>query len=95
MGYACGTFTLKENRLKTNKQKHKLGKKHLVALFTVYFTLFLTLSAMVDYYAYDLINPWLFIVLSIAAAVWATAVHARSRQKSQADVLAQELEEIL
>ncbi len=69
--------------------------KHKIALFAVYFTLFLALTAMVDYYAYDTINPWIFIVISVVGAAWATSVHAKSHQKSKADELAHDIEEIL
>ncbi|WP_294951235.1 hypothetical protein [Sulfurovum sp.] len=69
--------------------------KHKIALFTVYFVLFIALTAMIDYYAYDIINPWIFIVLSFLGAVGATLAHAKSREKTKADELAHDLEEIL
>ena len=69
--------------------------KHKIALFIVYLILFGALSSMVDYYAYDMINPWIFVILSFIGAVWATIVHANSRQKSKADELAKDIEEIL
>ncbi len=69
--------------------------KHKIALFLVYFTLFVALLAMVDYYAYDILNPWIFVVLSFVAAFGATMVHAKSHQKSKADELAHDIEEIL
>ncbi|SFV68775.1 hypothetical protein MNB_SV-10-1081 [hydrothermal vent metagenome] len=69
--------------------------KHKLALFTVYFVLFIALTAMIDYYAYDIINPWIFIVLSFLGAVGATLAHAKSHEKTKADELAHDLEEIL
>ena len=69
--------------------------KHKIVPFTLYFILFLALGAMIDYYAYDLLNPWIFIVLSFVAALWVTALHAKSRQKSRVDELAHEIEEVL
>ena len=69
--------------------------KHKVVAFTLYFILFLALGAMVDYYAYDILNPWVFIVLSFVAALWVTNMHAKSRQKSRVDELAEEIEEVL
>ena len=69
--------------------------KHKIALFSVYLILFLALSAMVDYYAYDMISPWIFVLLSFFGAVWATMLHVKSRQKSKADELAKEIEKIL
>jgi len=69
--------------------------KHKIALFTVYFVLFIALTAMIDYYAYDMINPWIFIVLSFAGAAWATMVHLKSREKGKVDELAKDIEEIV
>lgn len=65
--------------------------KHKIALFFVYFTLFLALTAMVDYYAYDTISPWVFIVFSLLAAFWVTIVHAKNREKTKADELAEDI----
>ncbi|WP_041672713.1 hypothetical protein [Sulfurovum sp. NBC37-1] len=81
--------------MRSTKKKTKISLKHKIALFTVYFVLFIALTAMVDYYAYDLINPWIFIVLSFAGAVWATMAHVKSKEKSKADELAHDLEEII
>jgi len=77
------------------KNRHQVSLKHKIALFAVYFVLFFTLSAMVDYYAYDLISPWIFTLFSLFAAVWATIMHLKSKQKSKADELAHDLEEII
>ncbi|SFV89899.1 hypothetical protein MNB_SV-4-736 [hydrothermal vent metagenome] len=77
------------------KKKHRSSFKHKVALFSVYSVLFLALTAMIDYYAYDMINPWIFVVLSFIGAVWATVVHLKSREKSKVDELAHDLEEIV
>ena len=79
----------------TKTKKKPLHLKHIIALFSVYLVLFAALSSMVDYYAYDLINPWIFVILSVVGAAWATAVHANSRQKTKADELAADIEEIL
>jgi Flp pilus assembly protein TadB len=81
--------------MKLKKKKKTLNLKHKIALFLVYFVLFGTLSALIDYYAYDLINPLIFIILSFIGAAWATMAHANSKQKSKADELAKEIEEIL
>jgi len=81
--------------MKLKKKKKTLHLKHKIALFLVYFILFGTLSAMVDYYAYDLINPWIFVILSAVGAVWATLVHAKSKEKTKADELAHDIEEII
>ena len=69
--------------------------KHKIALFAVYFVLFMALTAMVDYYALDAISPWVFIMISAVGAVWATLAHAKSHQKTKADELARDIEEIL
>ena len=69
--------------------------KHKFALFIVYFILFLAITAMIDYYAYDEIPPWIFIIISFVAAVISAQIHAKSKQKTKADELAKELEEII
>ncbi len=69
--------------------------KHKMALFAVYFILFIALTAMVDYYAYDLISPWIFIGFSFISAIAATCIHAKTHQKSKVDELAKDIEEIL
>ena len=81
--------------MKSAKKKRKISLKHKIALFTVYFVLFIALTAMIDYYAYDLINPWIFILLSFFGAVWATLAHVKSKEKSKVDELAHDLEEII
>ena len=81
--------------MKSTKKKRKISLKHKIALFTVYFVLFIALTAMIDYYAYDLINPWIFIVLSFVSAIWATLAHVKSKEKSKVDELAHDIEEIL
>ncbi|WP_295421232.1 hypothetical protein [Sulfurovum sp.] len=81
--------------MKSKKKKTKIRLKHKIALFTVYFVLFIALTAMIDYYAYDMINPWIFTVLSFVGAVWATIVHAKSHERTKADELARDLEEIV
>jgi len=69
--------------------------KHKIALFIVYLILFGALSSMVDYYAYGMINPWMFVVLSFIGAFWVTIVHVNSRRKRKVDELAEDIEEIL
>ncbi len=69
--------------------------KHKIALCIVYLILFGALSSMVDYYAYDMINPWVFVVLSFFGALWVTIVHVNNRKKSKVDELAKDIEEIL
>ena len=69
--------------------------KHKVALFCVYLVLFLSIFGMIDYYAYDILNPAIFIGLSIISALMSTYYHVKHHQKTKADEIAQELEEIL
>ena len=69
--------------------------KRKISLFVVYFVLFITLTAMIDYYAYDKISPWIFIGLSAVGALWATLAHGISHQETKADELAHDIEEIL
>jgi len=81
--------------MKSRKKTTKGRLGHKIALFAVYFVLFIALTAMIDYYAYDMLSPWIFVLLSFVGALWATAVHVKSREKSKADELARDLEEII
>ncbi len=69
--------------------------KHKISLFFVYLLLFLALTSMIDYYAYDILNPWIFISFSVVAAVIVTYLHIKNRARSRADEIAKEIEEIL
>jgi len=69
--------------------------KHKIALFIAYLILFLAITAMIDYYAYDIISPILFITISLVAAIISTYIHIKKKEKSQIDEIAKEIEEIL
>lgn len=69
--------------------------KHKIALFIAYLVLFLAITAMIDYYAYDIISPLLFVSLSLIAAIISTYIHIKNKEKSQIDVIAKEIEEII
>ncbi len=77
------------------KKPYKMPLKHKIALFFVYLVLFLAIFGMIDYYAYDILNPWIFMLASLIAALWATALHVRRHQRTKADEIAREIEEIL
>ena len=80
---------------KKKHSKSSMSFKRKISFFLVYMLLFSVLSAMVDYYAYDIINPWIFIVLSLIGALWATSVHVKSHTRSKVDELAKDVEKIL
>ncbi len=80
--------------MKTKKQK-PFHIKNIIALFLVYLVLFGVLFAMIDYYAYDIINPLLFVIISVISAIIATFIHSKSRKKTKADELASDIKEIL
>ena len=69
--------------------------KHTIALFIVYFIVFLTATALIDYYAYNAFSPKYLVPFSIVASIIATYFHKKSRKKTQADEIAKEIEEIL
>ena len=77
------------------KKRKPFHIKNIIALFLVYLVLFAVLFAMIDYYAYDIINPSIFITLSIISASLATLMHSKSRKKTKADELANDVKEIL
>ncbi len=78
------------------KQKTKnISLKKKIAYFIAYLSLFLAIFGMIDYYAYDILNPWFFISVSFISAFFATYLHLKSHSKSQIDVIEKEIEEIL
>ena len=82
--------------MKTKYLNKKVSLKHQIGYFVIYMTLFATLGAFIDYYAYDIISPWIFIVLSFLGAIWATYAHVRYHKKnSKVDDLEKTLEEII
>jgi len=78
-----------------HKKKKSLHLNHIIALFLVYLVLFAVILAIIDYYAYDIINPWIFITISVISAILATAIHIKSKKRSKADELASDIDEII
>jgi len=72
-----------------------MTKKHTIALFIVYFILFMAITALIDYYAYNVISPIYLVAFSIVASAISTYFHRKSKIKTQADEVAKEIEEIL
>ncbi len=80
------------------KKKHKNKKislKKKIAYFIAYLSLFLAIFGMIDYYAYDILNPWFFILASFISAFFATMLHFKRHYKNQIDVIEKEIEEVL
>ena len=69
--------------------------KHKIALFIVYFLVYLVSIAIIDYYALYIIPAWIVVSSSLALAAISTIIHIKSKTKTQADELAKEIEEIL
>ena len=87
---------MKQKKMKAKKQTKKVSLKRQIGYFVIYMTLFATLGAFIDYYAYDIISPWIFIGLSFLGAIWATYVHVKYHKKnSKVDDLEKTLEEII
>ena len=81
---------------KQNKRKpKKISLKKKISYFIAYLSLFLAIFGMIDYYAYDILNPWFFISVSFISAFFATVLHFKSNSKSQIDVIEKEIEEII
>jgi len=77
----------------THKKKTRF--KHLFALFVIYFIIFFTGAALVNYYAYLTLDGRLLFTGSVVLALIATYLHNRYHIKTKADELAKEIEEIL
>jgi len=74
-----------------------MGKRssYKLALFIIYFIIFLTSFSLINYYAYSSFNPKLLILFSLIFSIFATYFHLKQRQKTKADELAKEIERIL
>jgi predicted membrane channel-forming protein YqfA (hemolysin III family) len=77
------------------KKKHNIPLKHKIALFIVYLILFMAIISLINYYADGILKPSIFISLSLLLALISTFYHVKSKQKSKADELAREIEEIV
>lgn len=81
--------------MKKKKKTNTISLKKKIAYFIAYLCLFLAIFGMIDYYAYDILNPWFFISVSFISAFFATVLHLKSHSKSQIDVFEKEIEEII
>ncbi len=87
---------MKQKKMKQKKSNKKISIKHQIGYFIIYIILFGTIGAFIDYYAYDLISPWIFIIISFIGAIWATYVHiGLNKRNSKVDELEKTLEEIV
>lgn len=82
---------------KRNKRakKVKISSKHFIALSIVYYLVFVCSFLLIDYYANGILGPKIDFGLSALLGVVAAYFHAKSRAKTQADVVAEEIEELL
>jgi len=77
------------------KKKHNIPLKHKIALFIVYLVVFMAIISLINYYANGILKPTFFITISTILALISTFYHVKSKQKSKADELAREIEEIV
>jgi len=82
-------------RVKKRDRKVKINTKHFLALSIVYYLLFMCIFLIIDYYANGLMGAKIDLGLTAILGIIAAYFHAKSRAKSQADVVAQEIEEII
>jgi len=80
---------------KKTKKQYTMKTGYKITLFFVYLILFLAIFAMIDYYVYDILNPWIFVIASFVSALWATIIHIKKHKKTKADEITKEIEKIL
>ncbi len=85
----------KRVRKRDKKREVKIETKHFLALVIVYYLVFVCSFLLIDYYANGILGPKIDFGLSALLGAVAAYFHARSRAKTQADVVAQEIEELL
>ncbi len=82
-------------RTKKRDRKVKINTKHFLALSIVYYLVFMSSFLLIDYYAHGFLGPKIDFGLSAILGIIAAYFHAKSRAKTQADVVAEEIEELL
>jgi len=65
--------------------------KKFVAIFSVYYLVFIAVFAWIDYYSEEVYNPLPFLILGFIIATVASAIHLRHGGKSRVDDLAKKL----
>ncbi|NPA50495.1 MAG: hypothetical protein GXO02_02580 [Epsilonproteobacteria bacterium] len=82
--------------IKRDKRKRvKIKKRHFIALSIVYYLVFLSSFLLIDYYANGILGAKVDFGLPIILGIIAAYFHAKARAKTQADVVAKEIEEII
>jgi len=64
----------KENK---TQQKETISLKKIIFLFIIYSFIYLTAFALIDYYAYYAINPYLLTILSVLLGAGSTYAHVK------------------
>ncbi len=82
-------------RTKKRNSRKKINKKHFIALSIVYYLVFMCSFLLIDYYANGILGPKIDFGLSAILGVISAYFHAKSRAKTQADIVAEEIEELL
>lgn len=82
----------KHSSIRSNQQPFYFFR-HKIAVFIVYLIIFASITAWVDYYAYEIYNPLLFVLISLVSAFIATYLHTirSGRREDKVDKLADKL----
>ncbi|NIA20078.1 MAG: hypothetical protein GWP07_06590 [Xanthomonadaceae bacterium] len=76
---------------KNGHQPHYLFK-HKIAVFGIYLVIFVSIAAWLDYYAYEVYNPLLGIMIAVVVAFIATFLHTRrGGREDEVDKLADKI----
>jgi len=73
------------------KHKKKFTLKRFLKLFLTYFTLFIALSGMIDYYAYMEFNFLYFVLISAVVALIVTYIHIKRGKRDHIDEVSNEI----
>jgi len=82
-------------RVGQRDKKVKINTKHFLALSIVYYLLFVCIFLIIDYYANGIMGAKVDLGLTLIIGVISAYFHAKSRDKTQADEVAKEIEEII
>ncbi len=76
-------------------KKTKINKQYMFFLIIIYYLVFMCSFLLIDYYANGILGPKIDLGLTFIFAIIAAYLHSKTKAKTQADILAKELEEII
>jgi hypothetical protein len=77
-----------KNNIK-NKKENIIRK--VIILFLLYSFIYITILLFIDYYAYDMFNPYLLTIISILLGAISTYIHLKKGKRTQIDIFEEKI----